>query len=517
MMDDIKKKDEYFYLVMSPAQFNQAVTPISPVLICFNSFLGRFKLNLSSLWRLSLSFPTQTKISNPSRFLVWTSPLTLSSLLSISPPSKIPSNPASPDETSASPLLSTSNPTNVIPDAASSTSTGLQFSISLPKTDQSKTTDKLPPFHSLLPDVRPLLSRPNHLKLQPDHSALGHQHRREFYTSHVRRTKRPRFNQHLQYCLKPEFCKWEIIYWDSKRQEYTIQSTSLPSQRLVVPPQEITALPRWCRWTLSHQPSSLIVNLPLTHLFRCATLLMSLPLAQLFCGMPPQIIPSHAPSINQHITDGTILLPLPPPTNQSKPDATAHQSTPGSSALLSSPLQHKAKCLQAIHKTIQQLNQHLKAEHLDKQALQLIVLQLQNDFALLRFLLFSDKGYCRYKTSPLINSNPNPSSSAFLLPCPDDPKLRHSTPVGAVLGPPRAKNNPANADFQPTTNTHEAPSITLQNLTSTICKLEKLFTDEIATYTSITAGIHSQYFFLYDKIRQFEPGNSDAIIWKIPQ
>ena len=34
------------------------------------------------------------------------------------------------------------------------------------------------------------------------------------------------------------------MVWDSKRQEYTIQSTSLPSQRLVVPPQAITALPR---------------------------------------------------------------------------------------------------------------------------------------------------------------------------------------------------------------------------------------------------------------------------------
>ena len=59
------------------------------------------------------------------------------------------------------------------------------------------------------------------------------------------RTKRPRFNQHLQYCLKPEFCKWEIVFfWDGERQEFTIQSTSLPSQRLVVPPQAITALPR---------------------------------------------------------------------------------------------------------------------------------------------------------------------------------------------------------------------------------------------------------------------------------
>ena len=31
MREDIKKNEEHFYPVMSPAQFNQAVTPISPV------------------------------------------------------------------------------------------------------------------------------------------------------------------------------------------------------------------------------------------------------------------------------------------------------------------------------------------------------------------------------------------------------------------------------------------------------------------------------------------------------
>ena len=91
-----------------------------------------------------------------------------------------------------------------------------------------------------------------------------------------------------------------------------------------------------------------------------------------------------------------------------------------------------------------------------------------------------------------------------------------STPEGAV-GPPRAKtNNSVHADFQSSPNTWEAPPTTAQSLTSRISELEKLFTDEIATYTAITAGIHSQYFFLYDKIRQLEPGESDTIIWKNP-
>ena len=247
---------------------------------------------------------------------------------------------------------------------------------------------------------------------------------------------------------------------------------------------------------------------------------MSFPLAQLFCRMPPHIFPSHAPSNNQHISDGNFLLPFLRPTNQSKPDATAHQPTPDFSAVLSLRLQHQANCLEAIHKTIHQFNQDLKAENLDRQALQLISRQLQNDFALLRYLLFSDKDTAAKDstTNPLVNLNlnPNPTSSAFTLPCPDDANLRRSTPVGAVR-PPRAKtNNSANAECQLELNTQEDPPTTEQNLASRICKLEKLFADEKTTYTCITAGIHSQYSFLYDKIRQLEPGNPEAIIWKIP-
>ena len=267
---------------------------------------------------------------------------------------------------------------------------------------------------------------------------------------------------------------------------------------------------------------------------------MNLPLAQLMCGLPPQTIPSHA-LINQHLTDSTFLLPLLQQTSQSTLDAAAHKSTPGSSTLLPSSLQHKANCLQTVNNSIQQINQHLKAEKLDRQMLQLTALQLQNDFALLRYFLFSPVETISNKditvknsaTSSLLNSkakpnpnpNPNPTSSTSPLPGLGEPILRRSTPVGAVgpprtigaVGPPRTKTNKiANADFQPTPNKQEVPSTTVQNLTSRICKLEKLFADEISAYTSITAGIHSQYFFLYDKIRQLEPGNSDVIIWKSP-
>ena len=269
----------------------------------------------------------------------------------------------------------------------------------------------------------------------------------------------------------------------------------------------------------------------------CNSYTMNLPLTQLVCGMPPQITPSHAPSINQHIADNTLLLPLLQPKNQYTTAAAAHKPTPGSSTHLPSSLHHQTKCLQAINNSIQQINQHLKAEKLDRQILQLVVLQLQNDFAVLRYLLFSSTETVLNKditvkntaTSPFLdptanpnpNANPNlnPSSqliSAFPLPGSRAPTLRRSTPVGAVGTAKTKPNNTANVDFQPIPNTQEVSSTTIQNLTSRICKLEKLFANEVSTYTSITAGVHSQYFLLYDKIRQLEPGNSDVIIWKIP-
>ena len=161
----------------------------------------------------------------------------------ISSPPKRPCNRASLDEPPALSSLPTTHPPTINPDIAPSTSIGSQFSISSPETSQSENTQEILPFSSFLSEVRPLILRPNHLKLQPNQSGLGRQHCREYYTNHARRTKRPRFNRQLQYCLKPEFCKWKIIFWDSKRQEYTIQSTSFPSQRLVVPPQAITPLP----------------------------------------------------------------------------------------------------------------------------------------------------------------------------------------------------------------------------------------------------------------------------------
>ena len=157
------------------------------------------------------------------------------------------------------------------------------------------------------------------------------------------------------------------------------------------------------------------------------------------------------------------------------------------------------------HKTLQQFYQHLKAEQLDRMILQATVLQLQNDFALLRYLLFSSVGTIPFidfsliisATSPSIspNPNPNPTSNALLNPRAAEPSVRRSTPEDAVA-PRRTKaNNSANVDFHFSTTTLDKPLTMVQNLSSRSSRREKLLAAKIATFTSITAWIHSQDFF----------------------
>ena len=95
-------------------------------------------------------------------------------LLSPIPPSpQKSSNPASPDNLPALPPTSTADSTNNIVEAVAPALDRLQFPISLPDDEPSITITDLPTFSSLVWDVGPLLSHPNHLKFGPNHSTLG--------------------------------------------------------------------------------------------------------------------------------------------------------------------------------------------------------------------------------------------------------------------------------------------------------------------------------------------------------
>ena len=92
-------------------------------------------------------------------------------------------------------------------------------------------------------NIRSVASRPRRPNSQNNAKsvALYKQHRREYFASRARIVKKPRFERHLPYKLKPEFSSWEIIYWDGTRQEFTIKNNSFPSQRNIVPLRAITA------------------------------------------------------------------------------------------------------------------------------------------------------------------------------------------------------------------------------------------------------------------------------------
>ena len=88
--------------------------------------------------------------------------------------------------------------------------------------------------------ARASLSRPNRFQRKQQ---FFKQQRREKFFRHCNSVKKPRYNPHLHYQLTKLFSSWEIVFWDHKRQEYTIQNTALSSQRLVVPLSAIEVQP----------------------------------------------------------------------------------------------------------------------------------------------------------------------------------------------------------------------------------------------------------------------------------
>ena len=115
-------------------------------------------------------------------------------------------------------------------------SEGSQFNPSSPRRFRSNSTA----LGTTTQDARASLSRPNRLQRKQQ---ILKQQRREKYFRYCNSVKKPRYNPHLHYQLTKVSSSWEIVFWDHKRQEYTIQNTVLLSQRLVVPLSAIEVQP----------------------------------------------------------------------------------------------------------------------------------------------------------------------------------------------------------------------------------------------------------------------------------
>ena len=160
----------------------------------------------------------------------------------LSPPSiAIPSNPASPDEQSDSlsntqelstvSSTTTANIHQLPPPAISSPVGDARSKITSPGKKRKRSKQELGS-----------LQRPANKDYNcRDRLTIAGQHKREHFARLARAVKYPRFNPYLHYRLIPEFSTWKPLFWDSQQQEFTIQNTILPSQRLVVPLRTITA------------------------------------------------------------------------------------------------------------------------------------------------------------------------------------------------------------------------------------------------------------------------------------
>ena len=102
-------------------------------------------------------------------------------------------------------------------------------------------------------DARASLSRPNQLQRKQQSSK---QKRRGSRYQRFKSVRRPRYNPYLHYQLTNAFSFWEVLFWEYKRQEYTIQNTASSSQRLLVPLTAIEVQPIEWHWIHTHPFSS---------------------------------------------------------------------------------------------------------------------------------------------------------------------------------------------------------------------------------------------------------------------
>ena len=174
------------------------------------------------------------------------------------------------------------------------------------------------------------------------------------------------------------------------------------------------------------------------------------------------------------------------------------------------PLAHlkQVQYLHSVQLTVAQLHQDLESERLERQTLQLLVCQLQKDIFFLQNFLTNQKT----GTPPKQFSIDPPSASTVTNPqVPEISELpRASTSQILLMGDP---NTPKLSDSpsKPRISQSAAPSDILSKLDA----LEKQTTDLLSRQKSLFSSMQSHHSFLYDKIRQLEPGSNNTILWRI--
>ena len=276
-------------------------------------------------------------------------------------------------------------------------------------------------------------------------------------------------------------------------------------ERLIVPSQAITALSRWCRSTLLHQSSSLTINFPLTDLSRCAIL-------------PRWVSLNYFKECLRQWSHLMLLL-LPNPS-----------LTAPSSSLLFSRITHLNRIQKHFNPLLdlypfwshlfnirRNVYRRFKRAFNGSTNFSRKNKLTEGHYKLLSFSFRMTLHYCatcfslRLEQSPSVMlpfKTPLPVHQLTLALTLTLNLQNHSCfptllnlqfivlPRRALWDDPDRNQTTLQTSTLSSTNTRDGPLTTVQNLSSRNSKLEKLITDEIATCTSIVAGIHSQYFFI---------------------
>ena len=198
---------------------------------------------------------------------------------------------------------------------------------------------------------------------------------------------------------------------------------------------------------------------------------------------------------------------------QTYSEASIQQTTP---LIQKFPLAH-LKQVQYLHSaqlTIAKLHQDLESKKLERQTLQLLVLQIQKDLIFTQNIFMNQNTETPPKqfsfdppsagtvTNPAVpETHGLPQASASQIVLMGDSKIPKSSALPSSPVPCQVSSSPQTP--------HSAVS---PDITSKFNTLEKQTKDDLSRQKSLLSSIQSNYSFLYDKIHQLEVGSNNTIL-----
>ena len=185
------------------------------------------------------------------------------------------------------------------------------------------------------------------------------------------------------------------------------------------------------------------------------------------------------------------------------------------------PLAHlkQVQYLHSVQLTVAKLHQDLESEKLERQTLQLLVLQLQKD------LMFTQNIFMNQKAGilPKPFSIDPPSAGTVTNPLvPETHELSRASASQIILmgdsKTPKTSALPSSpVPCQSSSSSLQTPhSAVTPDIIPKFNALEKQTKDYLSRQKSLLSSIQSNQSFLYDKIRQLEAGSDNTILSRMP-